>query len=482
MKRMARIVTSSVVAVALAVASGCGDRARAARDLDHRPLAAAVVVTGGGCFLHVIDLGKGKEVVKKRLRSNAYQVCSDPLTRSFVTAQAGGVDVEADNSLGVFRAKGGGSLDYVKLPYSNPGNVAAVSGVAYAVCGVELDGHLLSAAVDLETRSVVTTGEAPLGFTRLKAADGRIFESYIDLAADGATESDRERLHRVGVVDPATLSRELLVDASLAGGGAVSSDPAVEGTATLLIAGDHEGTSDHQTLSSEIRRIDACDGSVLESAALSGFRTSVADVVAYEAGVAVLEQDNNSIGEGARLHVLDGVSLDERQVIALGSGPAAVAAWGEGVVVADVGSGTFRYLRPGRKDPVYTVAIEKGGIAVSVAILDSVGADTDTAADEEGSRSQGGDSVDGQGCFAWRRKLAIVGAFASAGSVDSVRTKEQPCRVTLVESFSSRTRSRSGTLSPPIWSVRGTGSASPRTAKPPSRSSPPTGSIWSCST
>lgn len=481
MRRFTRLVVSSVIVAALVATSGCGRR-EAARALDGRPLAAAVIVSGDGCFLHVIDLGRGEEVVRERLRSNAYQVCADPHTRSFVTAQAGGVDIEADDSLGVFRAEGKGSLEYVRLPYPNPGNVAAVSGVAYAVCGVELDGHLLSAAVDLESRSVLTTGEAPLGFTRVKAADGRIIESYVDLAEGDSAGDDRQRLHRVGVVDPASLDHEVLVAASLAGGGAVSADPAVEGTATLLIAGDHEGSSDHLALSSEIRRIDACEGSVLESAPLAGFKTSVADVVAYDTGVAVLEQDNNSVGEGARLHVLDGTTFIERQVIPLGRGPVSIAAWSEGVVVADAGSGSLKYLRPGRKDPVYTVPIKKGGIAVSIAILDSSESDADTASDEEGRRSQGGDSVDGQGCFAWRRKLTVVGACAPAGSVDSVRAKEQPCRTTPAGSCSSRTRSRFETLCPPISSARATGSASRPTVRLRSRSSPPTASIWSYST
>lgn len=471
-----RDVARRAVALALAVSlvlgsSACGSRAGAGVDLTDRALAGVVTVTGKGCYLHIIDLERGEEVVRKRLRSDSYQVAADERTRCFVTAQAGGVDRDADDRLGVFSAAGRGKLDYVELPYPNPGNVMTADGMAYAVCGVEVAGNLLSASVDLRTRSVTSTGVVPLGFNRIARAGDRLYESYIELEGDGT--SQMKRAGHVRIVSAHGAPPSPFLATQFAGGGVVASDVPSEGCSTVLLAGDRGGESGHGVTSQAIQRIDAQSGEVLRSVELQDMVTNVAAVTAFDTGVAVLDQSTISPDGDARILVLDPDTLELREVIERTGNPVAIAGWRDGVLIADPTLKKLEYRHPGSDDPVFSIPIAGPAISVSMAVLEARDESSGRRASEDRSC---GDSVDGGGESASERTLRGIGPVEARRPLTGDRSKEASCRTRLAAYSSSRTRRTSVTPSRRISSVRVTGSASPRTEKPHSGSSPPIGS------
>lgn len=285
-----------------------------------------VVTTGNESDLQVFDAATGRQMERLCLRSAAYTLAADRDSRTFVTAQAGGLDLETDRALGLFVPGKDRRVRYVELPSVNPFQVEAVSGIAYAVHGTVVTGGLWMTAVDIARGAVIATGTAPDGAGRITRAAGRLWMPYFRLDH----YSSGRRPTRLGVVDPGSLETSMVANQGFDDLGIVTDDAG--STSTVLYAGSDRRVGG----TAAIRRLRVFDGAVVESAPVPAVHWAAEAVATGDGFIALLDNEGTEqLPQGAGVVVLDARSLRFARRIPLGRGPLAIQAWRDLVLVAD---------------------------------------------------------------------------------------------------------------------------------------------------
>lgn len=302
-----RNVSAMFVALLCAVAlGGC-----VSRPID-APVAAVMDAKGR---VVLVDLEKGVVADSVRLTTWPADICAEPSTGSFVTAQGGGVGSDADDRAAIIDVRGDRSIRYVKLPRPNPCGVERVGdGMVVFDHGWEEQSGLFACVVDVRTRRVVARGFIEDNSGPLREAGGRLWSSGVDVLS-GARSLRR--------VDPATL-RSVEVQAGDSFMRPECSTP--DGTAGYLMEADGDV---------ELARFDTETGTVEMTRAVEFTDGPGRMVCAGSRLVAVDFSDTELSSSGCRLLVYDARSLEFEREIRLKGGPSDIDVWGEKVVVAN---------------------------------------------------------------------------------------------------------------------------------------------------
>lgn len=366
--RSARVLLVVVLAVLAASLAGCADRIDSAKARREAPL-AAVLVSAKRSEVHVIDLRTGVTVVRKRLRSPAYDVAADDKTGVFVTAQSGGVGADSDNRLGIVDARGGGRVSYVKLPWANPAQVVAGDGRAFVLHGVAFDGGLRTTTVDVASRSVAATGAVPDGTQVMSRAAGATWVSYIPTPSADAPpgKSQAPTSTVLARVEPDGRVAPLVAGMPISGW--TAPHPVDEGR--VVTAGFRRLEPSRRASSAEAVVADARSGTITQGAPLDGLDGGVEGIATFGHSVAIVDSDGSGdFQKPCSVDIYDARTFERRGEIELRKGPVAIAGWGDALLVADA-SGHIALWREGGTKPEWTTGFDGDPVALDIAVLEA---------------------------------------------------------------------------------------------------------------
>ena len=260
---------------------------------------------------------------------------TDPLaiegSRTFVTAQCGGLGDDADDAIALIDLADGGRVRYVELPEPNPGFVASTGDGAVLVShGVWDPGGIPVTRVDLSTGRVVDRGRVANAYDGLVVAGGSLWT----VGPEG-----------VDVVDPAYTVRRTALDLSAstvfpADGQGTIVAPDGDSAETLLM-----GVSDGR--SARMSRVSATDLSVITSNTIDGLENGVCEII--DAGGLLVLRDSSgqdASDPGGPLVVLDRETLREVRRIDVGGSVSSIAALGDTVFAITWDSGEIIAIDP----------------------------------------------------------------------------------------------------------------------------------------
>lgn len=341
--RVHRRVSGPLVVLVCALALvGC-----AAKPID-APV-AAVMDTKGRVVL--VDLEKGVVADTVRLATWPADICAEPSTGSFVTAQGGGVGSDADDRAAIIDVRGDRSVRYVELPRHNPCGVERVGdGLVVLDHGWEEKAGLFACSVDVRERRVVAEGYIEDNSSPLRQAAGRLWSSGVDVF------SDARSLRRV---DPATLSSAEVQ----AGDRLMRPECSVPGGMAGYLVGRDGGV--------ELARFDPDTGAVEMTRAVEFTDGPGRMVCAGDRLVALDFSEEDLSSSGCRLLVFDAGTLELEREIRLEGGPSDIEVWGDKVAAANWLDQTLRLVDPATGAVAATVKLpEMVPLPLRVSVLD----------------------------------------------------------------------------------------------------------------
>lgn len=327
------ILVASLLVVLSAGALGC--TARRATDA---PVAAVMDLKGK---VALVDLEQGRVIDSVQMVSQTMDICADPGTGAFVTAQSGGVGTDADDRIGIIGVRDDRRVRYVRLPRPNPGGVECVGdGRIYVDHGWQEKDGMFACVVDTRTRTVVKEGFVPDTILPANAVAGVVWSSGVEIPSDVPT---------LRIVDPRTLASRCVYRGAL--------HPLVQcesshGVFGFLIDRDERAT---------VARFDSKTGAV-DATAAAGFKDGAARMVGVNnLLVAVDYSGTDRSSSGCQLLVFDPETLKQVRAIRVPGGPSDIAVWRDRVVVVNWIDQTLQVIDP-----------ETGAVGRSVELPDMV--------------------------------------------------------------------------------------------------------------
>lgn len=311
----------------------------------------AVLMLGGSNRLVTVDLSVMRIVSDVQLRSFATDLSLDASSGVAVTAQAGGVGPEADDVVGVYDVRSGGSVSYVQLGCPNPGFLTAFGGRAYVEHGMYREGGMVMTVVDLRRRAVESTGLVPASpVSAFGTQDGLLWTLTLDMeASEPATDAAGLSLVTLAGLDPRTL-RSRYVGAPLAANQAVGAGPG----RLFLLKGSVRGTPGavaevDTDAAAEVRRVD------LPRLAHGAQRGAIAG-----RWLAVTEWDGLDLAdEGTMVAWIDRETMRVGGTIEIAGGPCAIAGWGKRLLVVERQTSRLLVIDPTARK--VTASLDLGG-------------------------------------------------------------------------------------------------------------------------
>lgn len=298
------------------------------------PVAAAMDTKGR---VVLVDLQKARVADTVRLTTWPADICAEPSTGSFVTAQSGGVGTDADDRAAVIDVRGDRRVRYVKLPRPNPNGVERIGdGLVVVDHGWEEKAGLFACTVDVRTRTVVTEGHIPDNNVPLRQVGGVLWSSGIDVFSD---------VRSLRKVDPKTLrSVEVQTDDHFMQVECATPD----GMAGYLIGRDR---------SAQLARFDPATGAVAVTRTVD-FADGPGRMVRAGGRLVVLDFSEEDLScSGCRLMVFDAASLEFEREVRLRGGPSDIDTWGDQVVAVNWIDQTLQVVDPATGEVTATVEL-----------------------------------------------------------------------------------------------------------------------------
>jgi len=260
---------------------------------------------------------------------------TDPLalagSRTFVTAQCGGLGDDADDAIALIDLTDGGRVRYVELPQPNPGFVeSADDGTVLVSHGIWGPGGIPVTRVDLSKGEVVDRGRVANSYDGLVVAA----ESLWTVGPEGADVADPEYTVRRTALD---LSVSDVFPA--AGRGAIIA-PDGDSTETLLLVSP-DGRSAH------VNRVSAETLEVIASSTIDGLENGVCAIINVGDLLVLRDSSGEDVSDpGGSLVVLDHETLREVRRIDVGGFVSSIAALGDTVFAIRWDSGELIAVDP----------------------------------------------------------------------------------------------------------------------------------------
>lgn len=297
----------------------------------------------------VVDLESGRTVRNVRLRSRAFDIDADSSNGTFVTAQSGGVDIDADDKIGIIPLRALSPVSYVKLPRPNPSGVEIVGdGLAVADHGwVDEQGTFVT-LVDTDRKAVVKSGHVPDLNMPLRQANGLLW-------ACCAAEDGRRSLRRV---HPATLKSEEMM--------AGHEFPLVETSGPLGLYGWLVPEPQRGILA----RFNPKTGAV-EATRPVRFEDGPGRMLYCRGKLVAADFTGASREIGTRVLVLDPATLKLEREIRVAGGPCDMAVWRDRVVVCSYRDQELLLIDPVTGKTDKTIELPKmSALPFQIAVMD----------------------------------------------------------------------------------------------------------------
>jgi hypothetical protein len=315
---------------------------------------------GGSDRLVTVDLAATRIVSDVRLRSFVTDLSLDASTGVAVTAQGGGVGPEADDVVGVYDVRQGGPVTYVELGCPNPGFLTALGGHAYVEHGMYREGGMVMTVVDLERRSVESTGLVPPSpVSMFGTQDGRLWTLALDMeTSDPATDAFGRSLVTLAGLETQTLAPRYA-------GAPLSANQVVgAGTGRLyLLEGSVRGAP------GAVAEVDTANAAVVRRTQLPDLAHGAQRGATAGRWLAVTEWDGLDLAdEGTMVAWIDRATMRVGGALEVAGGPCAIAGWGDRILVIERATSRLLVI-----DPVLsrvTASLDLGGPAPIIADIE----------------------------------------------------------------------------------------------------------------